>query len=71
MNYLRLSLAAGALTLTIALSTLAGEMQTTVTSPLSDGPTAEATGDISLPGVYTNSVIDVALSLAQSVLALF
>lgn len=61
MNSLRLSLATGALTLVLSLSAFAGEIHTTVTSPL-----PPATGEM-----HTPVVEEFALSLAQIILALF
>jgi hypothetical protein len=75
MSFLRLTLAVGALTLSIAFSTFAGEMHTPVASPpppevgeMETG--AAATGDISCPGV-SDSVTEIALSFVQNMLSLF
>jgi hypothetical protein len=74
MRYLRLSLAASALTVILALPAYAGWMDTTVTSPppppVTSGiriiSTGAATGEIQTP-----VAADIALSLVQSILAMF
>ena len=79
MNYLRLSLAAGVLTMVLALPAFAGWMDTGIASPLPPTASGEmdttstgaATGEISCLGVSADPVTDIALSLAQSMLALF
>ena len=79
MNYLRFSLAAGALTLVLALPAFAGWMDTGIASPLPPTASGEmgttstgaATGEISGPGISADPVTDIALSLAQSILTLF
>ena len=68
MNYLRLSLAAGALTIALALPTFAGHMETPFTSPQPLPPT---TCQMDCSSVSADSVMGITLSLVQSVLALF
>lgn len=68
MNYLRLSLAAGALTIALALPAFAGHMETPFTSPQPLPPT---TCEMDCSSISADSVTDIALSLAQSILALF
>ena len=76
MNYFQNSLAVGALTLGLALSAFAGEMHTPVAPPPPPPGTngigiASTAGEISFPGISTDSVMEIALNLAQSVLAMF
>jgi hypothetical protein len=68
MNYLRLSLAAGALTLALALPAFAGHMETPFTSPQPPPPTI---CEIGCSGVSADSATGITLSLVQSILALF
>ena len=68
MKYLRLSLTAGALTIVLALPAFAGWMDTTVTSPQPPPPT---TCKMDSSSVSADPLTQIALSLAQSVLALF
>jgi hypothetical protein len=69
MNYLRLSLIAGALTLVLAFPAFGGHMDTPVMSP--PPPPPPVTGEMGFPGISTDPVMEIALSLVQSVLALF
>lgn len=68
MKCLRLSLAAGVLTIALAISALAGEMP----CPGIAQPAPLSAGDILIPGVvFNDAVTATALGLVQSVLSLF
>lgn len=76
MNHLRRSLAVGALALTLALTAFAGEMGTPIPPPPPPVPggtgiASTAAGEMDCPGVSADPVMEIALSLAQSVLAMF
>ncbi len=70
MKCLRLSLAAGVVTIVLAASALAGNMPFPgVTSP---APSTSASGEMPTAGVASiDPVTEIALNIAQSVLALF
>ena len=67
MNYLRLSLTAGALTLVFALPVFAGEMDTPGAPP-SPPPVGS---EIVTPSLSADPATEIALSIMQNALALF
>lgn len=69
MNYLRLFLATTTLVLALTISAFAGQMDTTVMSP--QPPPPPTTCKVDCSSVSADSVTEVALTLVQSVLALF
>jgi hypothetical protein len=77
MNYLQSLLAACALTLGLTLSAFAGEMHTPIAPPPPPpatgymDTTSTVAGEMSGPGVSADPIMEIALNLAQSVLALF
>jgi hypothetical protein len=70
MNYLRLSLAAGVLTVLLALPAFAGYMDTTVTSPQPTTGEMETTRTVVTTDQMETPLTEITLSLMQSVLAL-
>jgi hypothetical protein len=70
MKCLRLSLAAGLLTIVLATSAFAGDMP--LPGVRSSAPTPSVAGDMPLPGVAAiDPVTEIALNIAQSLLSLF
>jgi hypothetical protein len=70
MNYLRLSLAAGALILTLAIPTFAGEIHTTIASPPPPVTGEMHTGAAAETSDMETAVAEVALNIVQGILSL-
>jgi hypothetical protein len=77
MKQLRQLCAAGALTLALALSAFAGDIDTPGITAPPPPPSQSVTGEIQTPGVTSSSdiaadsVLEIALDLMQGVLSLF